>query len=111
MTTRVAGALAALAFLDLVQVACSHAPASHARDPRAVPVLRGSPPAERYEVIGGVVAEGALDEALEHVQYQAANLGGDMVILTLQAETGRRMFHRTQVQMTGDVIRLVSATP
>ncbi len=76
-------------------------------DPDDVRVFN-TPPTEPYERIATVtVSEDDLDEALEELREEAADRGGDGVIVILQAQGHHRfLLGGGEVQLTGDVIRL-----
>jgi len=97
---------AALLALGLLIPACAHA--GHARrDPKTLRIYN-APPAERYEVLGAVTAkEDDLDEVLDSLREQAADLGADAIIITIQAETPRRPFRKAKIQMAADAIRFI----
>jgi hypothetical protein len=101
-------AVTALLTLGLLVFGCSHANAGRARrDPKTLRVYN-APPEERYEVLGTVTAkEDDLDEVLDELRKQAADLGADAIIITIQAETPRRPFRKAKIQMAADAVRFV----
>ncbi|HYD42350.1 MAG TPA: hypothetical protein VEB43_16095 [Anaeromyxobacter sp.] len=93
----------------LILASYSHAHAGgderHARtDPNKIRVLN-APPAEPFEVVDSIVVEeDDLEEALEELREEAAERGGDAVVVTFQTSSNG-FWSDAEVSLAGDVIR------